>query len=478
MTEFSSPNNQELYPLKPLHPWLECPERYAPTLDRQERELWYDGPNYTADAVIMTRDADPLILLITRRDGSYAVPGGFIDASESTERAAIREAYEETSVNLADTKSSLIFSGVVDDPRATKHAWIETTAFLFSVDKPLPSKAGDDALDTTWCRYSQLPGELYGSHREIINAAYERHFHLHTLKFPETAVVEKANGGHMLYHRFFVKHSSSSPQYFVKSHDKILFSDQSRANHSIQYLEKEALVYEYLRSSSYLFIPTISQSHAPHTITMEAYHPDENWYWRAPKNAAYHNYVEDILSAFYQLETIAPPTDFHENIEPTHTLLATEGWGAIHDTTDTVYTSLFAYHHEIPSADTLYSDLTNLRDYAIHHPPQPPSVLAHHDARQANIAWHPSHGARLVDWSWTGLATPKSDSTNFLIDLHKHGHDVSRYLDDHFDPIHALTLIGFWIEHSTWPVGNGNNDVRKQQFLSALSAYELFTKTI
>ena len=57
-----------------------------------ERKLWFDGPNLTADAIVI----DPKhgqILLIQRRDtGQWALPGGFIDPDDTdSAQAAIRE---------------------------------------------------------------------------------------------------------------------------------------------------------------------------------------------------------------------------------------------------------------------------------------------------------------------------------------------------------------------------------------------------
>ena len=65
------------------------------TTPEQPEKLWYDGPNYTADAVIINAVARR-ILLIQRKDTQWALPGGFVDPDEEALDAAKREAWEET----------------------------------------------------------------------------------------------------------------------------------------------------------------------------------------------------------------------------------------------------------------------------------------------------------------------------------------------------------------------------------------------
>ena len=60
----------------------------------------YPRPALTVDAVLVTREAVPRILLIRRKKdpfaGSWAFPGGFVDANERLADAVRRELREET----------------------------------------------------------------------------------------------------------------------------------------------------------------------------------------------------------------------------------------------------------------------------------------------------------------------------------------------------------------------------------------------
>ena len=55
----------------------------------------YPRPAVTADCIVITKEAEPKVLLIQRGDdpfkGAWAFPGGFMDMDETTEQCAIRE---------------------------------------------------------------------------------------------------------------------------------------------------------------------------------------------------------------------------------------------------------------------------------------------------------------------------------------------------------------------------------------------------
>lgn len=155
---------------RPVHPNSELLDTSAPN----GKGAFYNwGPNYTADPIVITTEARPQVLLIHRNDtGDLALPGGFIDAKEQGApiTAAIRELEEETGLVLT-TEGTLVYQGVVKDPRATLNAWPETSAYLFKVSAPLPVKAGDDAHEAGWHFIDELPETVYGSHTLLIEKA-------------------------------------------------------------------------------------------------------------------------------------------------------------------------------------------------------------------------------------------------------------------------------------------------------------------
>lgn len=438
----------------------------------QKRELWNDGPNYAADAVVID-PAAAKILLIQRRDtGEWALPGGFIDPTdESSLDAAKREAHEEAGVTLPDY-APLIYRGVVDDPRNSETAWIETSAHLFAVEYRTDVREGDDADAAAWYDLADIP-PLYGSHQRIVERAldYLEAAELHDVfRAPDSIVA--VDGGHMEYGKTVAEKAGQTV--FIKQHNKDRFSDADKANRSYTYLEKEALTMAHVRQHDFNGVPGRSML-VHNSLLMEALRPEDGWQWRAPTDAV-DAYINDTLSIFNHLETVPVAADSFD-IEPSYTSFIKEGWWALDDE------AIAALHtraqdfmpHLTPdsqaSAIDMFSDLPLLQKAGSEPRPIDTLVFCHHDVRQSNLAWHPNHGSKLVDWSWAGLGTPKSDATSFLIDLHKSGHDISSYRQS-IDPRHCLTLLGFWLGHSTWP-HRGDDTVRFQQFLSALSAYEV-----
>lgn len=168
---------------RPLHPWFDAmvsdPEIGVVT---GKGFYWHWGSNYTADPIIVRHDlAEPHVVLIERSDGTgWALPGGFTNDGEPEIDAAIREAAEETGIDLVDlaADAQVIYQGPLADLRATAHAWPETTAVRFDLSEHHAAQSSDtrwlgsdDALQAGWFPISQLDTQLFGSHRLLIELA-------------------------------------------------------------------------------------------------------------------------------------------------------------------------------------------------------------------------------------------------------------------------------------------------------------------
>ena len=100
-------------------------------------------PLLTVDIVIRLMDQDGKIVVIERRNEPFgwALPGGFVDIGETTRQAAIREAKEETGLDLVKLK----FLGVYDNPNRDPRGHTVSVAFVASASgDPV---AADDAIN-------------------------------------------------------------------------------------------------------------------------------------------------------------------------------------------------------------------------------------------------------------------------------------------------------------------------------------------
>jgi len=76
-------------------------------------------PSLTVDALIIY-DRDSIILIKRKNDpyrGSWALPGGFVEYGETVESAVIREAKEETGLDIELKGVSGVYSNPDRDPR-------------------------------------------------------------------------------------------------------------------------------------------------------------------------------------------------------------------------------------------------------------------------------------------------------------------------------------------------------------------------
>lgn len=468
---------------RPLHPWLrDMLQNPNVGVVTGTGEYYNWGPNYTADPIVLTAESVPKVLLIKRGDtGKWALPGGFVDEGETAINAAKRELFEEAGVLLGDSDGTHIYSGVVADLRTTAHAWAETTAILWRVDTELPVGGHDDAVDAKWFSSDSLPDELHGSHAVLIDLAlkYDQPLETtHGLSIPEAVSYRIANGGHMAYRRIIATHHDGT-ETFIKSHDKHVFTDPLRAEHSKLYLQKEHHIYSHLRRSDFLFIPENITLHSDHTISMQALSESKGWHWRAPASHI-DEYISSAFAAIDSLVATVAPEDFNDTETPIHEIIVSDGWDIVtDDSVERIQQQLTKCHHKLrPDFQAIIhpfiSDIPYLHQQFRTYSHSNFDSLCHHDMRQANIAWHPQHGAKFVDWSWAGIGTKNSDTTMLLIDLHKSGHDVSDFMN-RFDPQYARTLMGFWLAHGIMPAGDSEG-VRFHQLVSALSSYDLLTK--
>ncbi|MFJ1597882.1 NUDIX domain-containing protein [Streptomyces sp. NPDC088261] len=125
----------------------------------------------TADVVLI---ANGHVLLIERGwdpfEGMWALPGGHVDAGETSLTAAARELAEET--GIAVTTADLRQVGTFDAPGRDPRGRYVTVAYAATLPRPVQPSAGDDAAAARWWPLDALP-VLAFDHAAIVRAATE-----------------------------------------------------------------------------------------------------------------------------------------------------------------------------------------------------------------------------------------------------------------------------------------------------------------
>ena len=119
------------------------------------------NPVPTVDIII---EVEGGIVLIERKNPphGWAIPGGFVDYGETVEAAAVREAKEETGLEVRLTGLLGVYSDPTRDPRS--HT-ISTVFIASSTGRPV---ADDDAADAGVFTEDTLPGDIAFDHRDIL----------------------------------------------------------------------------------------------------------------------------------------------------------------------------------------------------------------------------------------------------------------------------------------------------------------------
>jgi len=127
----------------------------------------YRNPVPTVDIIIRMDDNENdrcSIVLIERKNEPYgwAIPGGFVDYGESLEDAAVREAFEETTLKVKLVRQFHTYSDPGRDPRQ------HTVSTVFIATAEGTPAAADDAQNIGVFNINELPDSIAFDHREIL----------------------------------------------------------------------------------------------------------------------------------------------------------------------------------------------------------------------------------------------------------------------------------------------------------------------
>lgn len=123
-------------------------------------------PLLTVDTIIRRRDGS--IVLVKRLNppfkNFYAIPGGFVEYGETAEEAAIREAKEETGLDVRIQR----LVGVYSDPNRDPRGHIVTIVYLAEEigGKLRPSSDAEEVKT-----FKEIPSKLAFDHGKILRDA-------------------------------------------------------------------------------------------------------------------------------------------------------------------------------------------------------------------------------------------------------------------------------------------------------------------
>ena len=136
---------------------------------RAENTAGYEAPiGLTVDPVVFTLVEGRLCVLLARRleepqRGMFALPGGFVGASEAPEQTAERKLREKTGVGSVHLEQLRTYAEPSRDPRG----WLPSIAYLALVRPEALPEVGPADRDASWNEVDRLP-ELALDHATIV----------------------------------------------------------------------------------------------------------------------------------------------------------------------------------------------------------------------------------------------------------------------------------------------------------------------
>jgi ADP-ribose pyrophosphatase YjhB (NUDIX family) len=112
------------------------------------------------------------VVLIERKNtpNGWALPGGFVDVGETVEEAALREAKEETGLDVELVRQFHVYSDPKRDPRG------HTASVVWVAHARGKPRAGSDAGNVGLYHQMNLPETISFDHRQILTDYFQERY--------------------------------------------------------------------------------------------------------------------------------------------------------------------------------------------------------------------------------------------------------------------------------------------------------------
>ena len=305
--------------------------------------------------------------------------------------------------------------------------------------------------------------------------------------------VTSVSGGFSRNRRALV--SAGDRTIFVKEVDANVLPDEGERE--LGWLKKDYEVTRLLQKLHPKFVADwIKLDGDGHVLLTTSYASADGWLWRPPaEKSVAKRYISAVVAAARELEDTQLPDEVIEKLglQPftTAELGLDDGIDRIIAGADIRRQLIDNYRTLLPEQSEVNQrrcqkmmellsrsdELADISARAKHFVKQPEDCFDHSDVRSDNLAFHPQTGQlKLVDWNWASYAPRGSGATEFLIDMARHGQDVTPWLDE-LNAEMLAAFVGFYLIRSLKPPLQPGDNLRQMQALSAATAYDLLERT-
>ncbi len=301
--------------------------------------------------------------------------------------------------------------------------------------------------------------------------------------------ITSVSGGFSRNRRALV--SAGDKTIFVKELDVDLLPDDGERE--LAWLKKDYEVTRLLQKLHPQYVADWSVlSDDGQVLMITSYASADGWLWQPPtEKSVAERYISAVVTAARELEKTELPHEMVEELQlqpfTTAELGLDEGIDRIIAEADIRRQLIDNYRTLLPEQSEvnqrrcqkmmeLLSRSDELADISVRtkqFAKQPEDCFNHSDVRSDNLAFHPQTGElKLVDWNWASYAPRRSGATEFLVDMARHGQDVTPWLDE-LNAEMLAAFVGFYLIRSLKPPLQLGDTLRQMQALTAATAYDL-----